>query len=178
MVDIALPELAPAEAFWQLATLTFSAHLTLDSCLQWCYLWTNAKALWHTPAVLHTEVKVGQSTDDHDSLKKFHHRIPRPFPRDLTDQMAAILLLFVWLPVFDPGIPIVTEIQRYSDPMKDCAVCRHLSVRWTVAQRDSCLFVFKIEKYWQCFPVNQQIDRGVSTWPHTHEIIFYTNKNE
>ena len=45
----------------------------------------------HLLSNTHRGVRVGQSVHELQSLKMFHHRIPRSFPEDLTDQKAAIL---------------------------------------------------------------------------------------
>lgn len=99
-------------------TENLSAHLTLDSCLEWCYLWTSVKPRWytHTFSCRHRGVAAGQKWVWAQLPWIFPAQnstvIPRGFNRSkrLPFYHPAVLPdLDQWL--FDSGIPIVTAIQ-------------------------------------------------------------------
>lgn len=153
-----------------------SAHLTLDSCLQRSYLWTNVKPLWHTHLLLCAQKGHGgtkcvwawlswtfPSEDSKAIPKGFNRSNQLPFYHPATLPASDRQLC-------DPGIPIVMEIHCPGNCVKQSWVCRHLCVRWTTAHSDSCacVCVFKTDQCWQGYPPNQWRDTVVSTRPQQH----------
>lgn len=67
--------------------------------------------------------------------------------------------------LFDSGFPIVPGIRHWGGWVKWAEVCRHPG---GPSPALTAVYVFKIEKSWQGFPLNQWGDSEVSTRPHRH----------
>lgn len=101
----------------RIVTVNFSAHLTLDSCLERCYLWAGVKPPWHTHLLLCAQRGQGRT-------KWGWTRLPQTFPSQDSKVIPKGFIRSKWLlfyhptalralaqELFDPGIPIVTDTQ-------------------------------------------------------------------